>query len=435
MKIKDLKHAPYNPRKISREKLLSLKDALLEYGNLSGIVKNRRSGNLISGHQRCKVIPPDAEITITDIYDPPTRTGTVAEGYIMIDDEKYYYREVDWPIEKEKAANIAANQQGGEFDDELLSTLVKELSEIPDFDTALLGFDDNEITTLLNSITKEGQIEDDEVPEVPEKPITKTGDLYLLGNHRLLCGDSTKREDVERLMDRKKAKILLTDPPYAVDYVGKARDMNRLGYGHSRATLRSAIQSDEVDGKQEEKLWLESFTLAFDFIDSHSAIYIWHASSRAMIPLLNLLASFDLLFHQTIIWVKNNFVIGRCDYQAKHESCWYGWKKGSRPPFYGAKNQTTVWNIARDTNKPDHPTQKPIAILEPPLLNHLLKNEITYDPFLGSGSTLIACEKTGRICYGMEIDPHYCDVIVTRYCKFTGNNKIIKNNKEIEWLL
>ena len=219
MKIKDLKPADYNPRTITDEQLERLKKALHEFGDLSGIVFNRRTDNLVGGHQRLKCLPPDAKVEKTKLKKT-SRTGTIAEGRIFIDGENYTYREVDWPVEKEKAANIAANQHGGEFDDELLGALLKELSETPDFDIDLLGFDSNEIDDILDSITKEGQIDDDEVPEVnlPES-ITKSGDLYVLGKHRLLCGDSTKKEDVERLMDGKKADMVFTDPPYGINIV------------------------------------------------------------------------------------------------------------------------------------------------------------------------------------------------------------------------
>ncbi|MEK7075746.1 MAG: hypothetical protein AAB948_03070, partial [Patescibacteria group bacterium] len=174
MKIKDLKPALYNPRKITDAQLANLKKAIIEFGDLSGIVFNRQTGNLVGGHQRIKCLPPDAQIVKTKLKKS-SRTGTIAEGFIIIDGEKFSYREVDWDIQKEKKANVAANKQGGEFDDELLANLLKELSEIPNFDTDLIGFDDKEISNILSSLTKDGQIEDDEVPEVntPE-PATKT---------------------------------------------------------------------------------------------------------------------------------------------------------------------------------------------------------------------------------------------------------------------
>ena len=217
------------------------------------------------------------------------------------------------------------------------------------------------------------------------------------------------------LMAGEKAGLLLTDPPYAVDYVSKARDMNRLGYGHSRAKRSSDIEGDKIDDQTAIDLWRKSFKLAMDTVlDEKAAWYIWHASNRAMRDFLNVLAEFPLLHHQTIIWIKNNFVIGRCDYQGKHESCWYGWKQGYRPPFYGEKNQTTVWEEPRDTVVPLHPTQKPVAIMIPPFENHLKIGGICYDPFLGSGTTVVAAENTGRLCYGLEISEKYVSVCLQR---------------------
>jgi DNA modification methylase len=240
------------------------------------------------------------------------------------------------------------------------------------------------------------------------------------GTHRLLCGDATEAEDVGRLMGGEKAKLLLTDPPYAVDYVEKARDMNGRGYVHSRGTLAAAIEGDGLDEDAARELWRGAFRAAFDHaLDGHAAVYAWHAPGRAMLTLYNLLAEMGVLHHQTIIWAKNGFVIGRCDYQWSHEPCFYGWLKGSRPEFYGPKNQTTVWQLPRDTNAPLHPTQKPVACFTPPFENHLKPGGAAYDPFLGSGTTLIAAHRLGRRCFGMEIGPRYCEVVLRR-CEAEG---------------
>ena len=214
MKLTDLKPADYNPRTITDEQLERLKKSLQEFGDLSGIVFNRRTGNLVGGHQRLKCLPPDAKIEKKDLK-AKTKTGTIAQGFIIFDGgEKHTYREVDWDEATEKTANIAANKHGGEWDDDKLGELLKELSEMPGFDLELTGFDDEEFNSILSQLANSGLIDDDEVPEVPEKPKTKTGDLYILGKHRLLCGDATKKDDVERLMDGKKADMVFTDPPY-----------------------------------------------------------------------------------------------------------------------------------------------------------------------------------------------------------------------------
>lgn len=216
-------------------------------------------------------------------------------------------------------------------------------------------------------------------------------------------------------MGRARASVVVTDPPYAVDYVDKARDMNARGYGHSRSTLAAAIQGDGIDDEQAESLWRASLTVAHEqAAQTHAAWYIWHAPGRAMLTLYNLLAELGFLHHQTIIWVKNGFVIGRCDYQWQHEPCWYGWMKGDRPKYIGEKSQSTVWAESRDTNVPEHPTQKPLECMARPIRNHGAAGDVVYDPFLGSGTTLIAAHRLGRLCYGCEIECRYGDVVLKR---------------------
>jgi DNA modification methylase len=263
-------------------------------------------------------------------------------------------------------------------------------------------------------------VDPDELPENPETRC-KPGDLWELGPHRLIVADCTEPTAVERLMGDERAKLLLTDPPYAVDYVEKARDMNRRGYVHSRGTLAAAIEGDGIEAGQEDALWRDAFVTALgSAVDEHAAVYIWHAQGRAMLTLYNLLAELGFLHHQTIIWEKNNFVIGRCDYQWIHEPCFYGWKKGSRPPFYGPKNQTTVWHESRDTNKPLHPTQKPVAVFTPAIRNHLKAGEVLYEPFAGSGTAIIAAQECGVRAFCCEVSPRHADTCLARWEAATG---------------
>lgn len=398
--ISKLRAAKYNPRKDLKpndKEYEKIKRSINEFGYIDPVIWNKQTGNVVGGHQRLKILIEQGASEVECVV-------------------------VDFDEVKEKLANIALNKISGDWEFSALADLILDLDTI-NADLSVTGFDEAEIQDIMGW-TPDGiktPEQDDFIPEPPKEAITKTGDIWLLGKHRVMCGDSTKIEDVERLMDGKKCSLYLTDPPYAVDYVSKARDMNKLGYVHSRATLRSAISGDGIEAGQEEDLWRDVFVLSKEIaLADNAAWYVWHDCRRAMLAMCNLLVELGLLFHQTIVWRKNNFVIGRCDYQANSEACFYGWVKGNRPPFYGAKNQTTVWDISRDTQKPDHPTQKPVDLFVIPIENHTTKDELVYDSFIGSGSTLIACEKTNRVCYGMEIDPVYCDVIVKRWEEYAG---------------
>lgn len=386
---KELKANPLNFRRHPTPQRDALSGSLAEHGWLTAPIWNKRSGHLLDGHARVELAVEKEEALI------PVRV-------------------IDVPLAQEKRILRAFDRIGSmaEEDEEALSRLIDEIGDV-DLER-LLG----EITEPESGILPEA--DPDAIPEVVETR-AKPGDMWLLGEHRLLCGDCTVATDVERLFDGTAlAHVLVTDPPYAVDYVEKARDMNSRGYVHSRGTLAAAIAGDGIEAGQEAGLWRDAFAMAYaGAVRDDAAVYIWHAQKLTLI-LYNLLEELGFLHHQTIIWVKNNFVIGRSDYQWKHEPCFYGWKQGNRPGFYGQKNQTTVWDIARDTNSPLHPTQKPVAIIEPAILNHSRPTEAVYDPFAGSGTTLIACEQTGRVARCMEIEPRYCDVIIARYEQATG---------------
>ena len=255
------------------------------------------------------------------------------------------------------------------------------------------------------------EIVEDEAPEPPVDPITKPGDLWILGDHRLLCGDSTKAEDVERLMAGAKALLLQTDPPYGIAYVANAKSKGQ-------AVAHEDIENDELDGEKLQAFLEATIKAVLPHLVDNCAFYLWH-------PMLTqgtffaAAAAADILIHRQIVWCKPSLVFGRGDYHWQHELCFYGWRKGFRPDFYGERNQTTLWHVGRETSK-DHPTAKPVALWEPPFRNHTRKGGVVYEPFSGSGSQLIAAEQLGRKCYGMEISPAYCDVIVKRWETLTG---------------
>ena len=379
-KINEISSAKYNPRKITDEAMGRLTKSLAEFGNIQPITWNVRTGNVVGGHQRLKVYKAMGK-TEVDVWA------------------------VDLDEQKEKAANIALNKLSGEFDMPMLKDILEEI-DTGDLDMEITGFGMDEIALMMEDAHP--QVTEDEVPEVPVDAITKPGDLWILGEHRLLCGDSTKAEDVSKLNDGQAPAIMITDPPYGVQYDANWRNKAKRADGTPIGA--SAIGKVENDQRAD---WTDSWKLFLGDV-----AYIWHAGLFAPIVAKGLNDSgFEL--RAQIIWAKNNFAIGRGDYHWKHEPCWYAVRKGKTANTTGDRTQTTLWEI----NKPQksdtgHSTQKPIECMARPIKNHNF--DLIYDPFLGSGTTLIAAEQLGRKCYGMEISPNYCDVIVKRWENLTG---------------
>ena len=275
------------------------------------------------------------------------------------------------------------------------------------------GFTAEEIEAMLDDLGDEREIIEDEVPEPPVDPITKPGDLWILGEHRLLCGDSTKAEDVQRLMSGKKADLWLTDPPYNVDYTGKTKDALK-------------VANDSMSDSDFRAFLVACFSEAFSVIKPGACFYIWHADSEGY----NFRgAVFDCKqkVRQCLIWNKQTLVMGRQDYHWKHEPCLYGWKDGASHGWYTDRKQTTVLEFDRPGRSEDHPTMKPVALIAYQIGNSTAPQGLIYDSFLGSGTTLIAAEQLGRKCYGMEISPQYCDVIVQRWEKLTGEKAVCQS--------
>ena len=316
---------------------------------------------------------------------------------------------VDLTEEQAKAYRLADNKLNeSEWDMKLVIEELKGLSaEMLD----LTGFD--------KDLILEADEKDDEVPDVPEEPQSKLGDLYQLGTHRVLCGDSTKVEDVERLMDSRKADLYLTDPPYNVAYEGKTKDALK-------------IENDSMSDEEFVQFLTGAFFAADTVMKAGASFYIWHADMQSS-GFNKATANVGWHWAQKLIWVKNTLVMGRQDYHWKHEPCLYGWKKGASHLWNSDRTQTTVLQFNRPTRNTQHPTMKPVDLLSYQVVNNTKGEDIILDTFLGSGSTLIASQKTGRICYGMELDPKYVDVIVQRYVDYTGETEIIKNGKKLLW--
>lgn len=275
-----------------------------------------------------------------------------------------------------------------------------------------------EIAGISKDRFTESSEDDDDVPNVGiEGVVSKLGDLYELGAHRVLCGDATKLDDITKLMGDKKADSWITDPPYNVDYEG--------GTGMK-------IEND----KQEDGTFLQFLTDAFvnavSFLKAGGSFYIWHADSEGY-NFRTACKQAGLKIRQCLIWKKSSLVMGRQDYQWMHEPCLYGWKDGASHLWNGDRSQTTVMEFEKPSKNDLHPTMKPVEMIAYQISNNTKGEDIILDTFLGSGTTLIASQKLGRVCYGIELDPHFVDVIVSRYVQYTGNNKVKKNGQDIIW--
>lgn len=289
-----------------------------------------------------------------------------------------------------------------------------ELAELKacDYDLGLLGFEPDELAKWLGGETTDGLCDPDDVLAPPDEPVTQPGDLWILGEHRLLCGDATSDVDVTRLMQREKADLLLTDPPYGVSYVGKTKDA-------------LTIENDSLDDEAFREFLVVAFVNAFNVLKPGAAFYIWHADSEGF-NFRGAIHDCGELVRQCLIWNKNSMVMGRQDYHWKHEPCLYGWKNGASHRWYADRSQTTVLDFARPSRSEIHPTMKPAALIAYQIGNSTKQRDLVFDPFLGSGTTIIAAQQLGRRCFGLELAPRFCDNIVDRFQRFTGTPAILE---------
>jgi DNA modification methylase len=320
--------------------------------------------------------------------------------------------------EAQKKAYVIADNKlalNAGWDTNFLSLELQELKD-QDFDLTLLGFDNKELDALLAPETTEGLTDEDSVPDTPIEPKTKLGDIYILGNHRLMCGDSTSIDAVGSLMQEDLADLVFTDPPYNVAYSGRGE--NNLG----------TIKNDDMSDSQFEDFCRGFFGCYFAYMKALACIYVCHPDSQSA-PKLAFEKTFAEQFKKssTIIWMKQSAGMGWQDYRAQHEPILYGWKEGKGKHFFcGDRTKTTVWKIGRDAQTSYvHPTQKPVALPEEAIINSSKGSDIVLDLFGGSGSTMIAAEKIGRCARLMELDPKYCDVIVKRWEDFTGKKAVL----------
>ena len=381
--VKDLLPADYNPRKDLKPgdpEYEKLKRSIEQFGYVEPVIWNEQTGRVVGGHQRLKVLI-DLGITEVDVVV------------------------VSLSTEKEKALNIALNKISGEWDNEKLALVIADLQGA-DFDVSLTGFDPEELEDLFRDDVKGGIKEDDfDVDAELKKPtFSKAGDLWLLGDHRLVCGDSTKAETFDLLMNGKKANLVVTDPPYNVDYKGSA----------------GKIKNDSMSEDQFEQFLLSAYQQMEAAMADDASIYVFHSDSHGL--------AFRKAFEEAgfylsgcCIWKKQSLVLGRSPYQWQHEPVLFGWKKKGKHQWYTGRKESTIWEFDKPKKNADHPTMKPIALVSYPIMNSTMTGCLVLDPFGGSGSTLIACEQTGRVCYTAELDEKFCDVIVNRYKEQVGS--------------
>lgn len=387
--INKLIPATYNPRKDLKPddaEYIKIKNSIVKFGFVSPLVINKDM-TVIGGHQRLKVLK---DLGITEVE------------CIVVDLDKT----------NEKALNIALNKIQGDWDEDKLEALLQEL-KLEEFDMNLTGFDFDEVDEILNNIngTKEDNFDVDSAYEEIEEPITKPGDIWILGNHRLMCGDSTHKDDIMRLMNNQDADMLLTDPPYNVDYVGKTAEALK-------------IKNDNMDDNQFYEFLRKVFENMYIVTKEGASIYVFHADTEG----INFRKAFkDAGFKlaECLIWKKDCFVMGRQDYQWQHEPVLYGWKEGKAHYFINDRTQSTILEFDRPKQSTLHPTMKPIDLIAKLIKNSSRENDIILDLFGGSGSTIIAAEQLNRCCYTMELDPKYCDVIVKRWETLTNKEAIL----------
>ena len=435
-KLTELRAAEYNPRKTltpEDSEYQKIKRSIEEFGYVDPIIINE-DGTIIGGHQRTTVLK--------DL------------GYEEVD-----VVVVDLDKQKEKALNIALNKITGEWDELKLKDLLLDL-DLGDYDITFTGFEQKDLTELVDSLAVEPETVDDEFDEEEaleqiSEPVTRLGDVWILGRHRLMCGDSTSQEDVVMLMNGEMADLIVTDPPYNVNYGDKAEMLDTYLPGKGNRNT-SHIKNDNMDNVSFYQFMLQIYQSAYEAMREGAAIYVFHAESTGHIFRQAFLDA-GLKLAQCLIWEKNNFVLGRQDYQWRHEPCLYGWKEGAAHYFINDRTQDTV--ILEDDidfeamkkselvayleelrrkykdrtsviyeNKPTrndiHPTMKPIALMGKFITNSSKSGWNVLDLFGGSGSTLMAAEQLGRNAYLMELDEKFCDVIVKRWEDYTGQSAV-----------
>lgn len=424
--IDQINAAAYNPRidlQPGDPEYEKLQRSIESFGYVEPIVWNERTGNMVGGHQRYKIMVDEKGCT------------ELAVSVVNLDDQQ------------ERLLNLALNKVSGRWDEEALAALLDEL-QASGADVSLTGFDHDEIADLISMLPDVPDVEEPVVEDdfdvgktladikVPE---TRRGDVWQLGPHRLVCGDATDPEDIARLMDDAKAALVVTDPPYNV---AVESDSERLA-----ADGRGSIMNDDMPAEEFAGFLHAVFQSYSSIMDQAAAIYIFHPSSyqREFEDAMN---AAGIVVRSQCVWVKNAASFGWSQYRWQHEPIFYGHKRGKAPAWYGDRRQSTVWRAGLLAEEPEpstvwevsrgdvgkyvHPTQKPLELLAIPIRNSSQKGDLVVDLFGGSGSTLMTCDQTGRVCRTMELDPKFCDVIKRRYLEATGVEPVLISRPDPE---
>jgi len=388
---------PYvnNARTHSAEQINKLRSSLREFGFINPVIIDRDL-NVIAGHGRIEAAKAESISEVPCVF-------------------------ADYLTEAQKKAYILADNRmamDAGWDEELLRVEIEAL-QAESFDVDLTGFDESEIADLFET---DSEVKDDGFDvgaELEKPPVTKSGDLWLLGNHRLICGDSTREETYTLLMDGKKANLVVTDPPYNVNYEGSA----------------GKIKNDNMENGKFYQFLLDAFTCMEKVMENDASIYVFHADTEGL-NFRKAFADAGFYLSGTCIWKKQSLVLGRSPYQWQHEPVLFGWKKKGRHQWYTGRKESTIWEFDKPKKNGDHPTMKPVPLVAYPIKNSSMSNCIVLDPFGGSGSTLIACEQTDRVCHTIELDEKFCDVIVKRFIEQAGTTEnvyVVRDGQTIKF--
>ena len=388
---------PYvnNARTHSAEQINKLRSSLREFGFINPVIIDR-DYNVIAGHGRIEAAKAESISEVPCVF-------------------------ADYLTEAQKKAYILADNRmamDAGWDEELLRVEIEAL-QAESFDVGLTGFDESEIADLFET---DSEVKDDDFDvgaELEKPPVTKSGDLWLLGNHRLICGDSTREETYTLLMDGKKANLVVTDPPYNVNYEGSA----------------GKIKNDNMENGKFYQFLLDAFTCMEKVMENDASIYVFHADTEGL-NFRKAFADAGFYLSGTCIWKKQSLVLGRSPYQWQHEPVLFGWKKKGRHQWYTGRKESTIWEFDKSKKNGDHPTMKPVPLVAYPIKNSSMSNCIVLDPFGGSGSTLIACEQTNRVCHTIEFDEKFCDVIVKRFIEQAGTTEnvyVVRDGQNIKF--
>lgn len=384
--------AEYHPRVMLQpedEEYQKIQHSIEEYGYVDPIIINS-DGTIIGGHQRYNIL--------LDLgYDT---------AHVVV---------VDLDKNAEKALNVALNKISGEWDDEKLCGLLQNL-DLSGYDFSMTGFTRSELDELQLKLNIDEAVEDesfdiDKAVKDCKNPVTKRGDLWILGGHRLMCGDARSQKDTEQLMGGMKAGLYLTDPPYNVGYVGKTKDALK-------------IENDCMSDESFRVFLYDAFTAAKQAMKAGAAFYIWHADTKGY-DFRGACLDVGWQVRECLIWSKDMFTFGRQDYQWQHEPCLYGWNGGAGHAWYSDRRQTTILAFDRPKRSESHPTMKPVPMFGYLIQNSTKPGDIILDSFGGSGTTIIAAEQLNRAAYMMELDERYCDVIITRWEAQTGEKAVL----------